>query len=241
MGWLKKKLKAAAKWVWTKAKAVVRLAVRIALTFGWGLTMGLPDLLLGFILPAKKLRLHVFILVNPHTGLPVATPEQVQPSIDFAKKVFKDRLNVKVVPYGRQFIELIDVGVPDAALDVHCGLSGAWEDFGDAGEFFAGHLAGWNATPVSGTFPITAFIVKDVHGKGGCTPIGPLVDYVTVDPHGLSNETHSTLAHELGHACNQFWHSLGRSNLMWGDHDRGDTLHWWQRNLMRASRHVLWW
>jgi len=249
MGWLKRKLKAAAnavknaaKKVWRFAKGVVRLGLRAA-AFLWGLlVVGLPDLVLGWLLPAKKLRLQVYILADPATGRLTATREQVQAAIDDAILVFKDRVKVKIIPYGRQFIEVIDHGVPAAAINVKCGIGGFLEDLGEAGEFFANHLAGWKAgLPVSPSFPITVYVVGDVAGKGGCSPIGPMADYVTVDYGGIDVPDESLLAHELGHACGQFWHSLGESNLMYGDHTRKDTLHWWQKNLFRTSRHVTWW
>jgi hypothetical protein len=237
MGWLKKKLKAA----WRAVKGAVRVVVRAALTLFVGIFLGIPDLVLGFLLPEKKLRIQVFILVDPATGLPVATKDLVYKSIDRAKTIFKDRFNVKLTSYSPEIVQMIDVGVPAAALNVHCNGAGFLEElYREAGEFFNSHLAGWNAIPISLTFPVTVFIVADVHNKGGCSPGGPLTDYVTVDLGGLNNPTFSTMAHELGHACS-LWHSFGKSNLMWSDGDRGDTVHWWQRNLARTSRHILWW
>jgi hypothetical protein len=236
MGWLKKKLKAAAKWAWRVVKAAARIVLRLAVT-GWGLFLGIPDLLFGFLLPAKKLRIQIYMLADA-THVP-ATQAQVQPSIDFAKLTFKKRFNVKLLPYGPTWMETIDVDVPKAALEVNCGFTGYKEEWGEAGEFFNQHLAGWNATPVSGTFPVTVFIVSKIEGKSGCS-YGPLTDYVTVEVAGLAGHDPSTMAHEIGHACN-LWHSFGQSNLMYKHSTRGDTVHWWQKNLFRSSRHATWW
>lgn len=237
MGWIKRRLKAA----WRAVKGAIRIVIRVALPVVTGLLLGLPDLLVGFLLPEKKLRIQVFILVDPATGLPVATEDLVHKSIDDAKTIFKNRFNVKLLSYSPRIVQTIDVGVPAAAMTVHCDGSGILEElYREAGEFFNSHLAGWNATPISLTFPVRVFIVGNVVGKGGCSPGGPIIDYVTVDPTGLNNATFSTMAHELGHACN-LWHSYGKSNLMWSDGDRGHTVHWWQRNLLRTSRHILWW
>ena len=234
MSWLKKKLRGAAKWAWRVVKAAVRLALRVAST-GWGLLLGFPDLLFGFALPAKKLRIQVFILANANYAPTNAVA--VQDAIDFAKTTFAKRFNVNLLPYGPTWIETLDVGVPDAAMRVSCGLMGYKEEWGEAGEFFNSHLAGWNAVPISGKFPVTVFIVPEILGKAGCS-MGPLTDYVTVEGSAVGPGS-STMAHEIGHACN-LWHSFGTSNLMYSEHTRGDTVHWWQKNLFRSSRHVLW-
>lgn len=234
MGWLKKKIKAAVKWAVRVLKGAARVGSRL-LGLGWGLAVGFADLFFGFMLPrAKKLRIQVFILTDA-TGIKTATDQEVQLAIDFAKDTFKKRFNVELLPYSSSWFETIDEGVPQAALDVNCNFTGLLEEYGEAGEFFANHLAGWNVTPVSGTFPVTVFFVRQIQGKTGCS-MGPLTDYVTIEGGAVP----STMAHEIGHACN-LWHSFGRSNLMYKHSDRGDTVHWWQKNIFRSSRHVLYW
>jgi hypothetical protein len=120
---------------------------------------------------------------------------------------------------------------------VECGAGALGEEFGEAGEFFAKHLAGWNAIPISLTFPVTVFVVRDVEGTKGCS-LGPLTDYVTLDTAGV--KIASTMAHEVGHACS-LWHSGSQSNLMFHDDNRGDGVKWFQKNLLRSSRHVTYW
>ena len=224
MGFLKK--------VWHSIKAAVRLVVRIVVTV-WGLLVGLPDLLLGFLTwPRKKLRYHVFIL-SDEKG-PLVNPADLAPSIDFFTKTFQDQFNVRVVAYGKPGIEIIKEPAPASALDVSCGGGAFSNEFGEAGEFFAHHIAGWNAIPISLTFPVTIFIVRSIVAKNGCS-LGPLTDYVTLTPSAVLAV--NVMAHEVGHSCS-LWHSLTHSNLMWRDISRGNTVKWFQKNLVRSSRHV---
>jgi hypothetical protein len=254
MGWLKRKLKAAVKFV----KASVRISIRLVFT-GWGLAVGVFDSFLGFLTwGEKKLRIQIFILTD-QDGHPVVNEADLTPQIDFARKAFKDRLNVKLLPYAKDMVQTIEEPAPPAALNPRCGIIGGMtDDFGEAGDFFAHHLAGWNAAPVSGTFPVTVFIVAESGSDlNGCS-IGFLTDYVTVDreavipptqPFGIESwdvdPIPRTIAHEIGHACNLIWHAWDRSNLMYGLHGGhqpdGDQLNWFQKNLFRSSRHVLYW
>lgn len=112
-------------------------------------------------------------------------------------------------------------------------------DFGDAGDYFAKHLAGWNAVPVGLTFPVTEYVIRNVNGKKGYSPGGPLVDYVLLDIDGVRSSA-STMAHEVAHACS-LWHSETKSNLMFRRDTRGDSAQGFQKNLLRSSRHVLYW
>lgn len=230
------KIKKAAKKVWQKVKAVVRTVVRVVVEIV-GRVLGIADLLLGFLAwPPKKLRLHIFILKDEN-GIPIVNPGDLTPAIDFAKKLLKDKFNVKLKPYGKTFVEILEADAPASALTVHCDFKAFKEEYGDAGEFFAKHLAGWNAIPVSLTFPITAFVVKDVVGKQGCS-LGVLTDYLTMDPSGVKNP--SLMMHEIGHVCG-LWHSGTQSNIMFADSNRGDGVKGFQKNLLRSSRHVMYW
>jgi hypothetical protein len=198
---IKNKIKKAAKKVWSVVKAVVRVVVRVVLTVV-GAVLGIADLLLGFIAwPPKKLRLQIFILSDSNGRL--VEPSDLTPAIDYARKVLKDRFNVKLLPYSKNIVEVITEQAPSAALTVHCDSGAMKEEFGEAGEYFAKHLAGWNAIPIS-----------------------------------LKNA--SLLAHEIGHSCS-LWHSGTQSNLMWSDSNRGDGAKWFQKNLLRSSRHVMYW
>lgn len=239
--------------VWQKTKAIARTVIRIIVEV-IGRILGVGDLLLGFLnWPRKKLRLHIVVLSRVNTGpiitkeddtttmdtatVPVININDLNDSIEHVRKVLKKRFNIKLEPYGKSFVEIDPNVAPDYALNVKCDSNAVWEEYDDAGEFFAKRVAGWNAVPVSGKFPITAFVVGNVDGKQGCS-LGPLTDYVTIDPDGVAST--STLMHEIGHACG-LWHSGSTSNIMYKNSPRGDEVKWFQKNLLRSSRHVLYW
>ena len=229
-------VKNAVKKVWRAAKAAVRTVVRVAITVVNTLTVGVFDFLFGFLTwPPKKVRLHIFILAD-NNG-PVVTPADLTSSIDYARQIFKDRFNVKLLPYGENMVQIIKKPAPEAALTPDCDGGALKNEVGEAGEYYASQLAGWNAIPISLAFPITAFVVRDVHNKQGCS-LGPLTDYLTLDRDGVASV--NTLAHEIGHVCS-LWHSGSKSNIMWKNHDRGNGARWFQKNLLRSSRHVQYW
>lgn len=221
----------------SKVKSAIRQVARV-IAEAVGRVVGIADLLLGFAAwPPKKLRLHVAVLSD--ASGPLVTAAELAPSLDYITRVFKERFNVKVVPYSKSFVEVITDEAPREALDIDGSIDAWLADFGEAGDYFAKHLAGWNVVPVALTFPVTVFVIRDVIGKKGYSPAGPLLDYVLLDVDGvrLSN---STLAHEVGHAC-FLPHSGTRSNLMNKSNTRGDGAKWFQKNILRSSRHVLYW
>jgi hypothetical protein len=228
------KIKKAVKKVVRVVRAVVRAVVRIVVTIVARL-INVYDLLFGFLTwPPKKLRIHIAVL-RDENGDQLVDPSALGPAIKYITQVFKDRLNVKVVPYGKAMVQVLDGPAPSAALDVHCDGGALGDEFGEAGEYFAQHLAGWNVIPISLAFPLTVYVVRDVSGKQGCS-LGPLTDYVTVDLDGV--RTDSLMAHEAGHALGQIGHLGDTANLMHKGSARGDRLRWWQKNLFRNSRHV---
>jgi len=237
------KIKSVAKKVWRVTKAVVRVVVRAVITIVNSLTFGLYDLLLGFFAwPPKKLRLHVFILTAPTSSGggdvvpagPVASEQLVLDAIERTKQLYKDKFNVDVKPYSKDFVEVLTEEVPPEALDFECG---AGQEFGVAGEFFAKHLAGWNGIPISGTFPVTVFVVRSLKGPLGCS-MSVIGDYVVMAQPGL--EDNVALAHEIGHTCS-LWHSGSSDNLMYRQSPAGEKVKWFQKNLLRSSRHVQYW
>jgi hypothetical protein len=228
-------IKKAAKAVWRAAKAVVRIAIRIVATVVM-LGVNILDLALGFIgWPPKKMRLHVVIL-------PIyTTPDErdkirhaTQLNIDQVERIWRERMNVHLRPYGKTYIEFFEGQVPNRALNPSCcGI-----------DLFAQNTAGWVGVPISLTFPITVFVVADVQCKGGCSN-GFFADYVVIDNDGLNSSgvrlSNSLMAHECLHACSLLGHLGGITNLIWPGNDRGDRLNWAQRNIIRSSRHVTYW
>lgn len=63
-------------------------------------------------------------------------------------------------------------------------------------------------------------------------------DYVVIDHEGLIDNV--ALAHEIGHTCS-LWHSGSSDNLMYKASPAGEKVKWFQKNLLRSSRHVQWW
>ena len=95
------------------------------------------------------------------------------------------------------------------------------------------------------------FIIQEVkddekYNYVGCSA-GPLSDYVVVDLEGIKDPPASTMMHEMGHCCNIIGHpGTNLIDLMYGSDKegeifRGDNVRGWQRNLIRASRHVTYW
>lgn len=242
-----KAVKKAVKWLWQKAKAFVRVIIRFILTLVF-VGIGIWDFFFGFLnWPPKKLTLHIFVLSD--SSGPLVEVEELSRSIEYARRVLKDRLNVTLRPYSRSFVEILKTPAPNAALNAkECAPSGIFCDqIGDAGEYFAKHTAGWNAVPISLRFPITVFVINDIAGGYiGCSA-GPFSDYVVVTIKGITEDPASTMMHEIGHSCNIFGHGgTSISDLMYANsreagNIRGDKIIWWQRNLIRCSRHVTYW
>jgi Matrixin len=181
---------------------------------------------------ARKLRIRVAILRDA-LGKPVASPEDVEPSLAEARRVLRDALTVELVAAAEPLVRIIEEPAPREALDSPCAEGSYRADFGPGGAFFRRHRDPGGITG-SGA-PITVFVVRDVLGKAGCS-LGPLVDHVTVDMSALTGRRLRVLVHELGHACGLL-HSSAPENLMLPSR-MGDRLQPWQVAIFRSSRHV---
>ncbi|MGH3041038.1 MAG: matrixin family metalloprotease [Gaiellaceae bacterium] len=196
--------------------------------------VGIPELagsLAGSRRP-KKLRVRVVIL-RDEAGKPVATPEEVEPSLVEARRVLRELLAIDLLPAAEPLVWTLEIPAPPSALDSPCAEGSYRADFGEGGAFFRRHRKRGGVTG-SGA-PITVFVVRDVLGKAGCS-LGPLVDHVTVDMTALKGRRRRVLAHELGHACG-LPHSNAAENLMLPK-AMGDRLQPWQIAVFRSSRHV---
>jgi len=237
------KLKSVAKRVVRAVKAVVRAVIRIAVIVLTSWTKAL-DLVFGWVgWPPKRLKVHIAVLTGP-SGPLITDLNTLRPAIDVLKQTLKDRCNVKVLPYSSgnkneidNWVQVVTEVAPTAALKVRCDFGALWDEGGEAGEFFARHTAGWVGIPISLAFPITVFIVEEVNDKLGCA-VPVLTDYCTVNAGAIFDKGNSVMAHECAHRCN-LWHVSQKVNLLNPDREKPPFwLHWWQRNLLRASRHV---
>ena len=293
MGWWSS-IKKAVKKVWRVVKAVVRAVVKIVVEIISRVINSIAQIL--FFWKEKKMRIVVLILRdekgNPLIDEDITNRDQIQvilrndlnDAIDYAKKIFKKRMNIAIKPYGT-LIQTLEGSAPTAALGVNCdstargigiSIAGAlilggigilggpvtvgvgiavgfgigaaisgktsggalYNEFSEAGDYFAKNTAGWGWLRMNLYFPITIFIVRDIAGKIGCS-LGPLTDYVTVSTKGVASE--STMAHELGHCCGLLHRKDQPDNLMRPDVPRGDNITGWQKFIVRTSRHCTFW
>jgi len=212
-------------------KGIARIGARIIFETLHRLVINVFDSLFGFLnWPEKKLRITVFIL-NDVQGNAVCESKDIEAAIDHAKKVFKKKFNVKLLPHHNgAFVEILQKLPPAEALYTRGGVGALQEEFKIAGSFFASNGSGV-------FYPVTAFVVIKMKEASGCS-LGPISDYVTLDTIGVKRT--SVLAHELAHACG-LWHINKRSNLLYPYSNRGVEINWWQKNVFRSSRHVTYW
>jgi hypothetical protein len=218
--------------VWNGIKGVTRVTIRIIVEAFHRVVINIFDTLFGFLnWPEKKLRVRIFILKDLQTN-PVVSPSDLDVAIEYAIRSFKKNFNVRLLPYKDKnpLADLLQKMPPYEVLYTKGGMGALSEEFKIAGSFFASNLGGL-------FYPVTAFVVIDIDHASGCS-LGPMTDYVTLDPNGAKND--STLAHEIAHACG-LWHHPAKSNLLWRTFSRGNEVKWWQKNIFRSSRHVTYW
>jgi len=218
--------------IWNGIKGCTRIIIRIVTETVHRLVINIFDTVFGFLnWPEKNIRVKVFILQDPQTD-PIVSSADLDTAIEYAKRSFKKNFNTRLLPSrsGEQFVEVLQKKVPYEVLYTKGSIGALGEEFTITGSFFASNLTG-------SFYPVTAFVVLDIDHASGCS-LGPLTDYVTMDPDGAKNG--STLAHEIAHACG-LWHLQSKSNLLWRTFSRGDEIKWWQKNIFRASRHVTYW
>ena len=218
--------------IWNGIKGCTRIIIRIVTETVHRLVINIFDTVFGFLnWPEKNIRVKVFILQDPQTD-PIVSSADLDTAIEYAKRSFKKNFNTRLLPSrsGEQFVEVLQKKVPYEVLYTKGSIGALGEEFTITGSFFASNLTG-------SFYPVTAFVVLDIDHASGCS-LGPLTDYVTMDPDGSKNG--STLAHEIAHACG-LWHLQSKSNLLWRTISRGDEIKWWQKNIFRGSRHVTYW
>ena len=218
--------------IWNGTKGSTRIAIRVIVETVHRLVINIFDTLFGFLnWPEKKLRVKIYILQDPQAN-PVFSPVDLDTAIEYAKRSFKKNFNTRLLPHrnNQPFTEVLQKKAPHEVLYTKGSIGALAEEFKIAGSFFASNLSGL-------FYPVTVFVVLDIDHASGCS-LGPLTDYVTLDPDGAKNA--STLPHEIAHACG-LWHISPASNLLWRNFSRGDEVKWWQKNIFRSSRHVTYW
>lgn len=227
----------------------------------WNLFLSLPFFLFGMVeyglmalgfQPEKKMRVNVVILRDEDGKLLVdkdVVVEKLQPAINF----FQSTANVRLVPATDATIQLTADGRFSSAtedwihvsekpssrlvLDIACNLPAGLQDIWLTGMLFQfmtmSYFPAFNIHRLMGyAAPVTIFIVRNIKGHGGCS-LGPFTDYVTIKYNQLD-----CIAHELGHACNNFKHSKDNTNLMYPSECGKTNMNLWQIALSRSSRHV---
>jgi len=250
-GWVKKAakkvanaVKKAARAVWHFVRGVFSSLVQfVKWTVNTVLGLGEFVLILVGFMPWKTVRVQAVVLLNEHR-IPVASREDVQKAVDLAATVFADEMHVRLEqPLGH--VTLHPEAAPKEALDVGCDASIWGAQFTGVGAWFrsrqvrrpAGTLLGYGE-------PVTVFVVRDIPSKAGCCPPGFLADYCVINPRALVLPVGMllTLAHEVGHACNQPDHWRTDGTLMQASGSgRPRHLKRWQKALFRGSPHVTYW
>ena len=237
--------------MWSRLKKFVKAVVRAVVRITVGVVMRAIHIVGSALDPIymvkKKMRVQVIILRDspaPSQGL--VAEHDLDPAINRAKQIFLDEFRVDIKPYGTPIVQtLTDVAPPDA-LDVGCDGGAFSDEFGSAGDYFAGKVAGWVAVPISLQFPVTVFVVRSIRNKIGCSI--PITDYVTLSATpSIAGSTRTgvngltTLAHELAHTCLLKHRDNDKNNLLYPSEPRGTDVTKWQRWVVRTSRHCTWW
>lgn len=235
-------IKNAAKKVWRAVKTVVRWGIKGLLGLIMRILHGVAEIFLFWV--RKKLTVQIFILRDA-SNTEVIAPALFDPAIANAKAIFEKEFNVRIRFYGNPGVQILSDIAPATALDTVCDGDAFGAEFGEAGEYFADSLAGWVWIPISLRFPVSVFVVRSIAGKIGCSI--PVTDYVTIaatNPNPAVVETGvtslTTLAHELAHTC-LLAHRNNTKNLLFPSIPRGTDTTWWQRRVLRTSRHCTFW
>ena len=196
--------------------------------------VGVPDLVASLAGSRRTKQLQVkIVILRDERGGPVVSAADLDEAVSEAQRVLEREAATRLVPVDDALITIADEPAPTKALDAPCTDNGLWRtDLGPAGPYFRRlRLRG----SVGRGAPITVFVVRDVVGKCGCS-LGPLGDYITIDPSGLGGRTRGILAHELGHSCGPR-HKRDPDNLM-RPRGQGEHLTRWQRAGLRRPRPV---
>ncbi len=212
---------------------ITALAWRGVIDFFWRI-ISLPDIILGLFghYPRKKLRIAVIALIG-EDQTPIVKEDKLRETIKDTMETYLEAANVRVIV---DKIVMMDVPAPLANLNPACGSGAMGDDIGLAGMYFENTM---NRHCFDSTFqriigyaaPVVVYVVREVKGGDiGCS-LGPFTDYVTIE-----GRKPQCIAHEIAHACGLL-HVEDRENLA-AHICGGRKLEWWQKAIVRSSRHV---
>lgn len=231
---------------WKKAKEFVN-SVKNALTDISGFLGGLFEWLFSFLdfLPKKKLRMRIFVLFDGYE--PVKVKPEIEKWLAETKRIFKDKMNIRIKKLGSKYITFISEAAPEYALTpsgdssfIYSSASRYFQDIMDQNMSglwsLVSDLTGYGQT-------IEVFVVKTIAGgqmRGFSVPF--LYNYcllaaeTKVRPGMLSGAHPTDLAHEIGHMCWLRHH--GDSNNLMNETGSGSKLKKWQKAKIRNSKYV---
>ncbi|WP_331233234.1 hypothetical protein [Natronorarus salvus] len=154
--------------------------------------IGIPGAVLGLIgiRWPMKMRLRVVILRDENGEL-VAEPEDVMPSIEEAREIFRREANVRMQPADNEFILPVPSPAPSEALYTRCSFGAFRDEITKAGRYFKRYTARSASSFFVGyATPLTIFIVKEIEGPKACA-LGPSVSYAIVSVDGLESRRDS--------------------------------------------------
>ena len=214
---------------------------------------GILDTIIGLcgLRPEKKLRVCTIIL-SDENGQPVTSASSVVPLLQRAVDIFKQEVNVRVVPAkpfhytspfsgnetaSEDWVKVLETAKGRRILDLGGEVASLFSDLIDIGGDYnliantKCFYPAWRRVIGYGA-PITVFAIRSM-GQGIGRSLGPLTDYLVID---VSGGDDTLIAHEMGHAC-YLWH-VSNNGLMHPYSGRGTAVSGWQKAIIRSSRHV---
>ncbi|SFS17122.1 hypothetical protein SAMN04487846_3456 [Microbacterium sp. cf046] len=238
-------VKGAASGLWSFAKGAF-----------WHLVGGVLELptFIG-IMPAKKLRLSVKILIqrDPNTnGLSlVAARDDVETAVQTAVDIYWAEAKIRMVGAGGgPIVTVVPEPAPEYVLFPPCGDKSDFvtSQFNEVGAWFRDHRVENIGGALAGIgSPITVFIVNTVGGHGGCAVAGFFGSYAYVGKDWMTRNNQAdadgvTLAHEIGHVLDLSLtsHFPSKDNVMNSDSQVPPRSKFvaYQQYWIRGSQHV---
>jgi len=130
------------------------------------------------------MRIHIFILTDPLTAKPIMSSSDLTASIDFAEKTFKDKFNVKLHKYSKDWVEIFNRHPPNDALEPGCGGTLYGRNLGKRAIILPNTLPDGTLSQLHLLIPLlflwreTFKVKKDAHLTND--------DWIVIDPDGVN-------------------------------------------------------